>query len=192
MSVSPAMRIFSAISFGVFWRCAPSTSAIMRSRKVSPGLEVMRIVIRSERTFVPPVTALRSPPDSRMTGALSPVITDSSTVAMPSITSPSPGMMSPASARAISPALSCEEDDLLDCSRRRYRLRHRVGLCFTEAVGLSLAARFSHGLREVGKQHREPEPERDLQRESRCLRRPTAKSRMARMSSEPRQPQRRG
>ena len=37
------------------------------------------------------MTALRSPPDSRITGALSPVITDSSTVAMPSMTSPSPG-----------------------------------------------------------------------------------------------------
>ena len=45
---------------------------------------------------VPPVTALRSPPDSRMTGALSPVITDSSTVAIPSMTSPSPGIRSPA------------------------------------------------------------------------------------------------
>ena len=31
-------------------------------------------LIRSESTLVPPVTALRSPPDSRMTGADSPVI----------------------------------------------------------------------------------------------------------------------
>ena len=52
---------------------------------------------------MPPVTALRSPPDSRMTGALSPVMTDSSTVAMPSITSPSPGMMSPDSQITTSP-----------------------------------------------------------------------------------------
>ena len=37
MSVSPASRMFSAISFGVFCRSAPSTSAIIRSRKVSPG-----------------------------------------------------------------------------------------------------------------------------------------------------------
>ena len=29
--------MLSAISFGVFWRSAPSTSAIIRSRKVSPG-----------------------------------------------------------------------------------------------------------------------------------------------------------
>ena len=33
--------MFSAISFGVFCRSAPSTSAIMRSRKVSPGFDVI-------------------------------------------------------------------------------------------------------------------------------------------------------
>ena len=40
----------------------------MRSRKVSPGLAVIRTLIQSEMTVVPPVTALRSPPLSRMTG----------------------------------------------------------------------------------------------------------------------------
>ena len=54
--VGPASKIFSAISLGVFCRSAPSTKAIMRSRKVSPGLEVMRTLIQSERTRVPPVT----------------------------------------------------------------------------------------------------------------------------------------
>ena len=39
---APASRMFRAISFGVFCRSAPSTSAIMRSRKVSPGSEVTR------------------------------------------------------------------------------------------------------------------------------------------------------
>ena len=48
--VRPASRIFRAISFGVFCRSAPSTRAIMRSRKVSPGLEVMRTLIWSEST----------------------------------------------------------------------------------------------------------------------------------------------
>ena len=38
MIVSAASRMSSAISFGVFWRFAPSTSAIIRSRNVSPGL----------------------------------------------------------------------------------------------------------------------------------------------------------
>ena len=35
--VKPASRMFSAISLGVFWRLAPSTRLIMRSRKPSPG-----------------------------------------------------------------------------------------------------------------------------------------------------------
>ena len=38
MIVSAASRMSSAISFGVFWRLAPSTIAIIRSRKVSPGI----------------------------------------------------------------------------------------------------------------------------------------------------------
>ena len=99
MIVSPESRMLNAISFGVFCRSAPSTSAIMRSRNVSPGFEVIRILIQSESTRVPPVTAERSPPASRMTGADSPVIADSSTEATPSITSPSPAMNWPASTR---------------------------------------------------------------------------------------------
>ena len=74
--------------------------------KVSPGLEVIFITIRSDSTFVPPVTAVRSPPDSRMTGADSPVMADSSTEATPSTTSPSPGMTSPASTTTKSPRVS--------------------------------------------------------------------------------------
>ena len=98
--------MFSAISFGVFCRCAPSTRAIIRSMKVSPGLEVIFTTIRSDSTRVPPVTADRSPPDSRMTGADSPVMADSSTDATPSMTSPSPGMISPASTTTKSPRVS--------------------------------------------------------------------------------------
>jgi hypothetical protein len=64
---------------------------------------VIRTTIRSDSTFVPPVTALRSPPASRMTGADSPVMADSSTLAMPSMTSPSPGMIWPASTTTMSP-----------------------------------------------------------------------------------------
>ena len=51
------MRMSSAISFGVFCLLAPSTSAIIRSRKVSPGLEVIWTTIRSDST-----TVLPSPP----------------------------------------------------------------------------------------------------------------------------------
>ena len=108
MIVRPARRMSSAISFGVFWRLAPSTSAIMRSRKLSPARVVTRTTISSDSTRVPPVTAERSPPDSRITGADSPVIADSSTLAMPSITSPSAGMISPAVTTTWSPTASVE------------------------------------------------------------------------------------
>ncbi len=59
MMVRPASRIASAISFGVRWRLAPSTRAIIRSRKVSPGSVVTRITRRSLTSVVPPVTELR-------------------------------------------------------------------------------------------------------------------------------------
>src|SRR5271166_3160354 len=104
MMVKPASKMLSAISLGVFCRSAPSTKAIIRSRKVSPGFEVIRTLITSESTRVPPVTADRSPPDSRITGADSPVIADSSTEATPSMTSPSPGMNSLATTTTTSPA----------------------------------------------------------------------------------------
>ncbi len=106
--VSPASRMLRAISLGVFWRSAPSTSAIMRSRKVSPGLRVILTRIWSDSTRVPPVTAERSPPASRITGADSPVMADSSTDATPSIISPSEGMNSPAATTTRSPARNCE------------------------------------------------------------------------------------
>ncbi len=100
--VSPASRMLRAISFGVFCRSAPSTRAIIRSRKVWPGRAVIRTTSSSESTRVPPVTAERSPPDSRITGADSPVMADSSTEATPSITSPSLGMTSPAETTTMS------------------------------------------------------------------------------------------
>ena len=99
--------MFSATSLGVFCRLAPSTRAIIRSMKLSPGFWVILTTMRSESTVVPPVTAERSPPDSRITGADSPVMADSSTEAMPSTTSPSPGMVWPASTTTNSPCCSC-------------------------------------------------------------------------------------
>ncbi len=68
MTVSAVSSTLSAISLGVRWRSEPSTRAIIRSTKDWPGSLVIRTTIRSESTVVPPVTALRSPPDSRITG----------------------------------------------------------------------------------------------------------------------------
>ncbi len=101
--VSATSRMVSAISFGVFCRLAFSTIEIMRSTKVSPGLTDTRTTIQSDSTRVPPVTAEKSPPDSRITGADSPVMALSSTEATPSMTSPSAGMVSPASISTTSP-----------------------------------------------------------------------------------------
>ena len=66
----------------------------------------MRTLSQSETTSVPPVTAERSPPDSRMTGADSPVMAASFTEATPSITSPSEGIRSPASTSTTCPGAS--------------------------------------------------------------------------------------
>ena len=119
MIVSEVSSTLSATSFGVFCRSEPSTSAIIRSTNVCPAGAVIRTTIRSDRTTVPPVTADRSPPDSRMTGADSPVIADSSTLATPSITSPSPGMVSPATTTTTSPTRSDRRGDLDAMPRRR-------------------------------------------------------------------------
>ena len=99
MIVNPASRMFNAISFGVFCRLAPSTRLIIRSRKPSPGSALTRTISQSESSRVPPVTADRSPPASRTTGALSPVTALSSTDAIPIVISPSAGSRSPASTR---------------------------------------------------------------------------------------------
>ena len=166
----------SAISFGVFWRLAPSTSAIIRSRKLSPGSDVTRTTIRSESTRVPPVTAERSPPDSRMTGADSPVIADSSTLAMPSI-----------DVAVGRDQLARGDDDLVarrsaalgtsSTARPAAPVRDRLGACPAERRRLRLAAALGHRLGEVREEHREPQPGRDQACEDARGRGRTARSR---------------
>ncbi len=133
MMVSAARRMLSAISLGVLRRLAPSTMLIMRSRKVSPGSAEMRTTMESDSTRVPPVTALRSPPASRITGADSPVMADSSTVATPSLISPSAGIISPAATRTTSPLrsrsagiFSMEPESRMRLARVWVRVRRRV------------------------------------------------------------------
>ena len=157
ISVSPASRMPSAISFGVLRRSAPSTSAIIRSRKDWPGSWVISTTMRSESTRVPPVTALRSPPDSRITGADSPVMADSSTEAMPSMTVPSPGMTSPASTTTRSPRCSSAAGRVVpSCSARG-----RLGAHRAQRVGLRAAAALGERLGEVGEHDGQPQPDRD-------------------------------
>ena len=163
--------MMSAISLGVFCRSAPSTSLIMRSRKVEPGAAVTRTRIQSDSTCVPPVTAERSPPASRITGADSPVMAASLTEATPSITSPSEGMMSPASTSTMSPSLRPIAGDERVVARLRRGEQLGLGLRARapERVGLGLAAPLGHGLGEVGEQHGEPQPQHDLEGEGEVL-----------------------
>ena len=65
---------------------------------------------------MPPVTAERSPPASRITGADSPVIADSSTEPTPSMISPSAGMISPAVDDDDVAALQLGRGDVLDAA----------------------------------------------------------------------------
>ena len=137
----------------------------MRSRKVSPGFggdahdEPVGEHARAAGH------ALRSPPLSRMTGALSPVIALSSTEATPSMTSPSPGIdVAGLDQHDVALAQRAAGDELV---RRRIAL----GLAraswpatslarLAQRVGLGLAAPLGHRLGEVGEQHREPQPQR--------------------------------
>ncbi len=161
--VSATSRMVSAISLGVFCRLAASTIEIMRSRNVSPGLTETRTTIQSDSTRVPPVTEEKSPPDSRITGADSPVMALSSTEAAPSMTSPSAGMMSWASTSTTSPlrrssALTSTvsrrawvgSDELLGEHRLAHAAQRRC---------LCSAAAFGERLGEVGEQHREQQPD---------------------------------
>lgn len=109
-------KISRAISLGVFLRAAPSTIAIILSRKLWPGSLEILTMIQSDSTVVPPVTAERSPPASRTTGADSPVMADSSTEAAPSMTSPSPGICSPARTITRSPRVSSVPGTTVKCS----------------------------------------------------------------------------
>ena len=158
MSVSPASRMLRAISLGVFCGWPPRRGRSCGRGRSRPGLAVMRTTIRSDSTRVPPVTAERSPPDSRMTGADSPVMADSSTLAMPSMISPSPGITSPATTTHTSPSCELRAGHLVDRAVGRRTWADRLGPGLAQRVGLGLAPALGHGLGEVGEQHREPQP----------------------------------
>ena len=182
-SVIIASRIESAISFGVRARFAPSTIAIMRSRKPSPRGCVTRTTSQSESTRVPPVTEEKSPPASRSTGADSPVTALSFTEATPSMTSPSAGMISLASTSTRSPRRSALASTI-DIRRGRLPselLRVHVPAHRAQRGRLRLAAAFGHGLGEVREQHRQPQPRGDVPARSRAAR--IARARRARPRS---------
>ena len=111
---------------------------------------------------MPPVTALRSPPDSRITGADSPVIADSSTEAMPSITVPSPGISLAGLDDDDVAAVQLGRRPASPPSRRRATVSVRIA---RSVVGLRAAAALGERLGEVGEDDRQPQPDRDAERE---------------------------
>ena len=135
--VSATSRMVNATSFGVLRRLAPSTMAIILSRKVSPGLTLHCTTSQSDSTRVPPVTDEKSPPDSRITGADSPVMALSSTEAPPSSTSPSQGMVSPASTSTMSPLRRLSADTFSVAPSRRGAANFFAQLVFLVPLRLS-------------------------------------------------------
>src|ERR1700753_17786 len=125
----------------------------------------MRTLSQSEMTCVPPVTAERSPPLSRITGALSPVIAASLTEATPSTTSPSDGIMSPASTSTTSPGFSA-----VPATSRHSATRPDSSLAraprFARGRALRLPAALGDRLGEIREDDGEPQPEIDLEREA--------------------------
>ena len=161
MIVRPASRMLSAISFGVFWRDEPSTRAIIRSMNVSPGRAVIRTMISSDSTRVPPVTAERSPPDSRITGADSPVIADSSTLAMPWMTSPSLGIDLAGGHDDLVAQVELGARALLDRAVGEALAGDRLRPGLAQRLSLGLAPALGDRLGEVREQHREPQEQGD-------------------------------
>ena len=160
MIVRPASRMLSAISFGVFCRDAPSTSAIIRSRKVSPGFG--------------------GDPDDDLVGEHARAAGDGGAVA---------ARLADHRRRLAGDRRLVDVGDALDhlavardqlagrdhddvaaaqrgsgpprSTRRPPAARDRLGARLAQRVGLRLAAALGHRLGEVREQHREPEPDRD-------------------------------
>ncbi len=165
MSVSAESRMVSAISFGVFWRFAPSTSAIMRSRKPLPF---------SDGDADDDAVAQ----DARAAG-------DGAAVAA-ALANDGRGFAGDGGFVHAGDAFddlavggndvarfADDEVALLQFRRRNFFLapvaqpaRHRVLARLAQAVGLRLAAAFRHGFREIGEEHGEPEPDRELRDEA--------------------------
>ncbi len=140
--------------------------------KVDPGAGVIFTLMKSDRTVVPPVTADRSPPASRMTGADSPVIAEfvdgghafhDVAVARNDLAGLDEHDIAQAEIKRVHPFNEAVEVLGIDVAPGV-----RVAARAAQGVGLRLAPPFGDGFGEIRKQHREPEPGGDLARERRC------------------------
>ena len=170
MIVSAESRMVSAISFGVFWRFAPSTSAIMRSRK--------------------PAALLDRDADDNAIAEHARAAGDRAAVAA-AFANDRRGFAGDggfihagdafddfAIGRNDVAGFADHEVALLQrLARERFPrvhsrkpARHRFLARLAQAGGLRLAAAFGDGFGEVGEEHGEPEPDRELRDEAAQLR----------------------
>ena len=161
-SVSTASRMLSAISFGVFCRTAPSTSAIMRSRNVSPGFDV---ILHHD----PVRQHLRA---AGHRGAIAAGLADHRRRFAGDRRFVDAGDAFDDLAVAGNHLAGLDADDVAGAQRAgvdrlalaagEHANGRGLGLRLAQRGRLRLAAPFGHRLGEVGEQHGEPEPERDL------------------------------
>ena len=97
------------------------------------------------------------------------MITDSSTIAAPATISPSAGMISCAGTSTSSPLRSSSEGTVSVRPVGPQPAPERLLAPAPERVGLGLAAPLGQRLGEVGEEHREPEPDADLDDEAQRL-----------------------
>ena len=158
--------MLSAISFGVFCRSAPSTSAIIRSRNVSPGIGRdlhanpvgQHLGAAGHRRAV----AARLANDRRRLAGDGALVHrrdafDDVAVGRDHLAGRHPDDVALAQRR--------RRHDLVG-PVRALALRDRLGLGPPQRVGLRLAAALGHRFGEVGEQHGQPQPDRDLQLEA--------------------------
>ena len=161
MMVRPASRMLSAISLGVFCRSAPSTSAIMRSRNVSPGSggDAHDDLVREHPGAAGDrraVTARLADDRRRLTGDRRLVdagdALDDLAVAGDDLAGGDDALVADVE-RGARP--------LLDRPVGPPAARHRLRPGLAQRVGLRLAAALGDRLGEVREQHREPQEHGD-------------------------------
>ena len=157
----PVMRMSRAISFGVFCRLAPSTSAIIRSRKVSPGWEVIWTTIRSREHDG--AAGHRGPVAARLAEHRGGLAGDRRLVddgdALDDVAVAGDDLV-----RGDDAAVAERELGGRDGLGRAVGVEavgDRVPAGLAERVRLGLAAAFGDRLGEVGEQHGRPQPEGD-------------------------------
>jgi len=161
---APPSRIVSAISFG-FSAASPfdQRDHPVQERVAFLGSDPNDDPVAEDARA--PVTALRSPPLSRMTGADSPVMARFIDTGDPFDHVAIRRITSPASHTTRSPFCNSA------AGTRSFALvaqapRHGVLPGLSQGVGLRLATAFRHRLGEIRKQDREPEPEGELRDKS--------------------------